>query len=455
MTVTVLHGNSLDVLATLPPNSMQCVVTSPPYWNLRDYSVEPTVWGGDPAHEHVWGDAVRSLRANGLPGPNGVRKNTRSRNVPKTAGSYCDCGAWLGCLGLEPTPWEYIDHLVLVFRAVRRVLRDDGTLWLNLGDTHATNASTSTRPRIAQGNGRGAFRIPRADALAARRTRPNMATWSGLKKKDLLGLPWRVAFALQDDGWYLRMDIVWSKTQPMPESVTDRPTRAHEFIFLLSKRPRYVYDADAIREAQTGNAHNRGKGTTPKSAKAGWQVKNNDSLAAATAQYTDVPGGRNARSVWTLGGEYHQGTDHYATYPRAIPRRCILAGTAPMACEHCGTAWRRVREPTGAVATRKPPMYQGRTTPRTAVRAGDPRPCRPTVGSLAVRARTTRARDAASCSIPSSAPARPSPSPMNWAATPSASISIPVTPQPPNVAWNVRNPHSTPFWTRPYDPITF
>lgn len=368
MSVTIINGNCLDVLATLPDRSVQCVVTSPPYLWQRDYGVPPTVWGGDPGCDHRWGDAVRSLHANGLPGHGGVAKNTASRSVPKTAGSYCACGAWLGCLGLEPTPWEYVEHLVLVFRAVWRVLRDDGVLWINLGDTSVSNASTSKLPRVVQANGRGMFRVPAQRHVDARRQQPNLGSALrpyGLKKKDILGIPWRVAFALQEDGWYLRSDIIYAKTQPMPESVTDRPTRAHEYIFLLSKRARYFYDPDAIREPQSGNAHARGNGRTPKSGKAGWQVKNNDSFVAATSVYTDVPGGRNARSVWTFGGEYHHGTDHYATYPRAIPRRCILAGSSLMACEHCGTAWRRLREQTGATATRKPAHVPRTNTTKT------------------------------------------------------------------------------------------
>jgi DNA modification methylase len=181
----IINGDALDVLRTLGDNTFNCCVTSPPYWCLRDYGVD-------------------------------------------------------GQIGLEATPEEYADRLVGVFQEVRRVLREDGTLWLNLGDSYASGGK----------GGGGSFMDERRDG--AWKGRSSVIGWrsapKGLKNKDLVGIPWRVAFALQADGWYLRSDIIWAKPNPMPESVTDRPTRSHEYIFLLSKSARYYYDADAIRE---------------------------------------------------------------------------------------------------------------------------------------------------------------------------------------------------------------
>ena len=191
----ILTGNCLDILPTLPPASVQCCVTSPPYWGLRDYGVN-------------------------------------------------------GQAGLEETPEAYVANMVAVFREVKRVLRDDGTLWLNLGDTYATNGYTAhPKNENAVNGGLGSWN-------SLTRSQSAMRTIGGvLKSKDLCGTPWRVAFALQADGWYLRSDIIWHKPNPMPESVTDRPTKAHEYIFLLSKSERYFYDAEAVREASVDTSN--------------------------------------------------------------------------------------------------------------------------------------------------------------------------------------------------------
>ena len=175
----LLQGDCLQQLATLPAASVQCCVTSPPYWGLRDYG---------------------------------------------TAGQ----------LGLEATPDEYVANMVAVFREVWRVLRDDGTLWLNLGDSYASGGRSTRDP--------GQSKLHPAQAKGMRRP----ADGEGIKPKDLVGIPWRVAFALQADGWWLRQDIIWHKPNPMPESVTDRCTKAHEYIFLLTKQAKYYYDAEAV-----------------------------------------------------------------------------------------------------------------------------------------------------------------------------------------------------------------
>ena len=250
-TVDIYQGDCLDVMAKLPSRSIHCVVTSPPYWGLRDYGI------GDDA------------------------------------------------LGLEPTPELYVKHLVEIFREVRRVLRDDGTLWLNLGDSYA-------------GSGRGPSTMNSAQEMWSDKKPPD-----GLKPKDLVGIPWRVAFALQADGWYLRSDIIWSKPNPMPESVTDRPTKSHEYLFLLTKNQRYYYDADAIREphVRLWDSNNGGGMST---------TRHHDAHIGGSNRHerkypVPNPLGRNKRTVWTVATQPYQGA-HFATFPTKLIEPCILAG---------------------------------------------------------------------------------------------------------------------------------
>lgn len=240
--------------------SVHAVVTSPPYWGLRDYGL----------------------------GDEGI--------------------------GLEPTPELYTEHILEVFREVRRVLRDDGTLWLNLGDCYATGAG-----KVGSHPGGGA----RGANWKGATTSPNRMPLLGLKPKDLVGMPWRVAFALQTDGWYLRCDIIWSKPNPMPESAQDRPTRAHEYLFLLSKSERYYYDADAIRESAKPESTLR--------MRAGYH--GNDVVRDAANHYGDgFQRGdgyelttRNKRSVWHIPTQPYPDA-HFATFPEKLVEPCILAG---------------------------------------------------------------------------------------------------------------------------------
>ncbi len=282
MTLTLLHGDCRTLLPSLPAESVQCVVTSPPYWGLRDYGVD-------------------------------------------------------GQIGLEETPELFVATMVAVFREVWRVLRPDGTLWLNLGDSYAaptkwggasgnknTNSAHGNYPRTRRGKTGFTSRDHAHVEIA-----PHRKPQPGLKPKDLVGMPWRVAFALQVDGWYLRSDIIWHKPNVMPESVTDRPTKAHEYLFLLTKSERYYYDADAIREPQTGNAHSRGRGITPKTvAESDRFIKAKESFHVSTAQYVDVPGGRNRRTVWTVPTQPTPFA-HFATFPEKLIEPCILAGSKP------------------------------------------------------------------------------------------------------------------------------
>lgn len=245
-------GDSREMLAGLPSGSARACVTSPPYLGLRDYGVA-------------------------------------------------------GQLGAEATPEEYVSNLVAVFREVRRVLADDGTLWLNLGDSYARQGGSGAPGASAKvGNTKSG------------QQRRNTEPPPSLKPKDLTGIPWMTAFALRADGWYLRSDIIWHKPNHMPESVTDRPTKAHEYVFLLTKSERYFYDADAIKEAavkgHAGSQFHTGK-------TAGHQ------LGRASAKPRKDDGMRNARSVWSIATQ-PSGVEHFATMPPELARRCILAGSA-------------------------------------------------------------------------------------------------------------------------------
>ncbi len=239
-----------------------------------------------------------------------------------------DKKSWIGAYGLEPTPELYIQHTVEVFRGVWRVLRDDGTLFLNLGDTYNSGPC----------GGRDPVRWPkqsRNDHIGHRSRAP------GLKDKDLCGIPWRVALALQADGWYLRQDIIWSKPNPMPESVTDRCTKAHEYLFHLTKKPRYFYDAEAIKEP--------GKDWGKRDRKEGSAFVNGTPGRSKQSggKNCDFSAGRNKRSVWTVTTKACKEA-HFATFPPKLIEPCILAGTsAKGCCPECGASWDRIVEKSG------------------------------------------------------------------------------------------------------------
>ena len=293
--ITILTGNVLDTLPTLPANSVQCVCTSPPYWGLRSYL------------------------------PDG----------------HADKGFELGS---EATPQEYVANMVAVFREVRRVLREDGTLWLNLGDSYAGGGgfcatAPSSQPYAVKA--RGGF----GSMLDGRLIKGGIKAKDGLKPKDLCGIPWRVAFALQEDGWWLRSEITWCKKAPMPESVTDRPTSATEKIFLLTKSARYFYDAEAVKEASVDPEGTAARYALPfnvgkKELNGGGRPNG----AHNTAGMKEWAGTRNQRNFWLLSPEPYAEA-HFATFPTEIPRRAILAGTsAHGACPTCGAPWERVVE---------------------------------------------------------------------------------------------------------------
>lgn len=261
MSYELLIGDCRQRLADLPTGSIQTCITSPPYFGLRDYGMADQI-------------------------------------------------------GLEQTPAQFVAELVAVFREVKRTLKDDGTLWLNIGDSY--NASPGQRKTT---DAAGAKQVSNAGSPGA----PSRNV-EGLAPKNLIGIPWRLAFALQDDGWYLRQDIIWHKPNPMPESVTDRCTKAHEYIFLLSKSPKYYYDADAVKEPSSTFAldSRAGKGSVTKTAiKTANNADRNDGGIFCGINET-----RNKRSVWTVATAPYAEA-HFATYPPALVLPCVLAGSRP------------------------------------------------------------------------------------------------------------------------------
>ncbi len=331
--VRLYHGSALEVLRSLPAGVAQTCVTSPPYWGLRDYGTGSWTGGaGDCDH------LGPPMRTNNKPTNGGgtFHGGTSRANEPWPDGACGKCGARRvdDQLGLEATPDQYVERLVAVMREVWRVLRADGTLWLNLGDSYVSNGFWPDAPS----NQEKATGKSRSHAMSQRGSQVTNAP--GLKAKDLVGIPWRVAFALQADGWYLRSDIIWSKPNPMPESVTDRPTKAHEYVFLLAKQPRYYYDADAISEAANPAYEGRYNGAFggPSVEALGEYGRTRPN---GQREYT---GRRNARSVWEIATQPTP-MAHFATYPEALVRRCILAGTSEAGgCSVCGSPWVRVVE---------------------------------------------------------------------------------------------------------------
>lgn len=318
-------GNAPDILRQLPDELVQCVVTSPPYWGLRDYGLKPIIWDDHNGCEHEWHDGPKchddGQHKGTKYGARGIRKKTRERTM---AGRFCiHCNAWRGSLGHEPTIKLYISHLVQIFQEIRRILKKDGTVWLNLGDSYAThNAKGPHGGQFGKPIKKGFDDIFRKDIKAG-------ARHEGLKEKDICMIPARLALALQADGWWLRSDIIWAKPNPMPESVTDRPTKAHEYIFLLTKNQKYYYDSEAIREDSIDDKsytekkpRNPGKIHNYDPKNYGMSIGKDNKLTITGKSYPK----RNKRSVWTIS-TYPYPKAHFATFPEALVEPCILAGS--------------------------------------------------------------------------------------------------------------------------------
>jgi len=284
-----LIGNCLEVLQELPDASVHCCVTSPPYYSHREYDGGVFKW------------------------PDG----------------------WVGQIGREPSPEMYRDHLLMIFKEVHRVLRSDGTLWLNLGDgyTNARGRRSQVAQTINHGKNRG-------DVFHGNRI--DLTGHPSLKNKDLIGTPWRMAFMLQENGWWLRHGVVWHKPNCMPESITDRPTSNHEFVFMLTKAERYYYDSVAVLEPADydGRKDTIMKGSQKYSSGGGDQNYQSRQHERWPQSLEDGSPARNKGSVWKISNSGLQEA-HYAAFPKLLVEPCILASTSPRVCEHCGAPWKR------------------------------------------------------------------------------------------------------------------
>jgi len=302
MSWEIREGDCLESLRAMPAGSVQCCVTSPPYWGLRNYG-----------HEDQ--------------------------------------------LGMEETPDLFVANMVKVFAEVKRVLRDDGTLWLNIGDSYAGSWGNQGRKseRGTQRPINGEMLSPVHDSRYpdAGSNTGKIPEGADFKAKDLVGIPWLLAFALRADGWYLRSEIIWAKPNPMPESVTDRPTKAHEQVFLLTKSPRYFYDAPAIAEASVIGA-GAVRNITPGDKGADASRCDGDRFGVVN------DGTRNKRTVWSVPSAPFKGA-HFATFPPKLIEPMILAGSPPKCCGECGAPWERVveRKPMVVEPTKKRAEWQG------------------------------------------------------------------------------------------------
>jgi len=355
----IIQGDAREVLAGMDDQSVHCVVTSPPYFGLRSYGTPPLLWGGPDECEHEWDGEYRPAesKARGerpeLTGGGATSWSTRDGTTDNAKGQFCRlCGCWRGSLGLEPDPAMYISHLVDIFRAVRRVLRDDGTLWLNIagcyagswGNYHPTGTG-GQRPKSTERYERPAY--------ASRDFLPPTANVSSFKPKDWIPIPWMLGMALQADGWWLRSPIIWAKGLSfceeysggmMPESVRDRPTTSYEYVLLLTKAKTYFYDGDAVKEVSVTNDPRR-----PYTSQGAWQMdaRPEAQQRGGERRNGDDFSGRNLRSVWALNPE-PQRLQHYASFPTALVEPCIKAGSSERGCcSSCGTGWIRVVEKKG------------------------------------------------------------------------------------------------------------
>ncbi len=440
---TTLHNGDARHMDALEDGSVQCVVTSPPYWGLRKYAGVPDlIWGGDPDCSHQWGsDILGDTRADAFKDWGDKGSGIEAKHIPVSQGAFCQCGAWRGSYGLEPTPEAYVSHTIEVLREVRRVLRPDGVAFVNLGDSYSSGSAKpygtsgieppDSRPRgcaspypsdacpvasalrtsdtdhqpcggsdgdshgpsqahTASRTGRsdtsgslGLTPTPRSAAAtqgqqqsgdhADERPRASQEstqiasadgspqshvdpvcsgclwfqrsashshyTTPSLKPKDLVLIPFRVALAAQADGWWVRSIIIWDKANPMPESVRDRPTTSHEYIIMLTKSARYYWNQEAVREQNKPESEERYRYSLEGSYTPGSAYPNEKREAPQNWKLN--PAGRNIRSVWSFPSQPYAAA-HFATFPEALPERCIKAATPEVGCcENCGAPWER------------------------------------------------------------------------------------------------------------------
>lgn len=400
----VEQGHVLETLKRIPDKTIQTVVTSPPYWGLRDYSTSPQIWGGESGCDHDWNAYKKPGNTWGTPNknvPGLIHKSmeTNTSFVPEKEQAFCSkCGAWLGELGNEPihdcAGWAtgercgqcFICHLTEIFMETWRVLRDDGTLWINIGDSYAQSGGSGSGDYQKRHKQFGKVISP--GTAQKPRTAP-----PGLKPKDLCGIPWRLAFSLQAEGWYLRSDVTWHKNA-LPESVKDRPSQTKEYVFLFAKSGRYYYDLEAIREPYNPVSIERKKYPTSKlggepgqskvkggkgSMGGGVNTQLKDNLSGANKtnvwritnepanwdycstcktifikterkrikRYKEIDKNGNERTVLKcpVCGDKNGWVGHYATFPCELPSTCIKAGGSTKVCEVCGDSWERIVEP--------------------------------------------------------------------------------------------------------------
>ena len=315
----ILRGNCLETLKQIPDGTVDCCVTSPPYYGLRDYGTGKWV-GGDPNCDHK----IEHTRKDSVCGV-GTHSRMENDGIPvggTIVKSKCPkCGAIRedSQIGLEITPEDYIENLVKVFREVKRTLKDDGTLWVNIGDTYYGHGGRGadyhdSRDDVIQSSNKG---------FSDMQYVPIMKGHSNLKEKDLIGIPWMLAFALRNDGWYLRQDIIWHKPSPMPESVKDRCTKSHEYIFLLSKNSKYYFDHDTMQEV----ANEENKKRYDYDFNTGKEQEDfRPDGASNTPGKKEYTGMRNKRDVWTVNSSSFKGA-HFATFPEELIEPMILAGS--------------------------------------------------------------------------------------------------------------------------------
>ncbi len=397
-------GHVLEVLAKIPDKSIQTVITSPPYFNLRVYGTHPQVWGGDKNCEHDWIPYIKPGNTWGTPNknvPGLIHKNveTNTSFVPDQEQAVCSkCGAWLGELGNEPihdcVGWAtgnrcgqcFICHLTEIFMEVWRVLRDDGTLWINIGDSYSQSGGSGSGEYQKRHKQFG--KVINSGTAQQPRTAP-----PGLKPKDLCGIPWRLAFSLQAEGWYLRSDIIWYKNS-LPTSAKDRCSDTHEYIFMFTKKQNYYFDQEAIREPYNPVSIKRKKYPTSKlggepgqdkvkggkgslgggvntviknklsgaNKKTIWRITNEptnwdycsncksifigaDRKRVKRQKFVDEHGDERTIRKCPVCGETDAWVGHYASFPTELPSTCIKAGASEKACEICGSPWKRIVEP--------------------------------------------------------------------------------------------------------------
>ena len=372
----ILEGHVLDKLRGIADSSVHCIVTSPPFWGLRDYKLPACVWGGKADCVHDWGEPFEAAGSRSCDTKPGKHSSEGQHNRDKRQRSaFCiKCNAWRGQFGFEPARDLFIAHAVEIFRECRRVLHPSGVLFVDIGDNYATGTTSRRGASAAVDVGRW-----QDDGGGNQRTDGRA---DGLKPKDRCLIPERLAIALQADGWWVRDKIVWCKRAPMPESVVDRCTNAWEPIYMLTKSAHYFWDGEAVKEpasndthARTaaanefpGNAerdeHRRRPGVNPKCVSANsrfndrYKTKQNESFSAAVA---GLVSSRNLRNWWPLGPEPYKEA-HFATFPTEIPRRCILAATSARGvCPVCLAPWERVTQPSERYAAALGEDIHGKT----------------------------------------------------------------------------------------------